>query len=341
MNDTLKLGTVGFGRIVELVHLPLLKQLPQLEVTGIFDITPQRLSLAAKRGFTPYSELEQLLDSSIDAVLIATPPNSHYQIAEQALRKGKHVIIEKPVTLTAKESIQLKCIAEQEGKIVTIFQNRRFDNDYLLVKNMIEEEALGRIMFVERRHHMFGSGASFGVKSFNPGWRNQKSYGGGALLDWGVHLVDQLLQLGLGQCVEMRSCMRSLWSSQEEVDEYVHASIGTDQNVLLSMDINFASSVSAPLWIVGGEKATLQVISDKEAVIHRPGEQPAEVQMLDSKDGPLRIYSSFANAVLHGGDLEVTIDEAIETMKILDRIRDCAMLSEGAADGNLIYSSTI
>jgi len=322
MNDIIKLGIVGFGRIVELLHLPLLKQLPQIEISGIYDVTPQRAALAAKRGFTLFSNLEDLFNSSIDAVLIATPPNSHYEIAIQALQHGKHLLIEKPVTLTADEVIKLREVADSAGKSVTVFQNRRFDSDYLFVKKLIAEGSLGPILFVERRHDVFGSGASFGVKSFHQEWRNEKNYGGGALLDWGVHLIDQLLQLKLGKITEVRGTMKSLWSPQAEVDDYVHASISTDRNVRMSMEVNFASAAASPLWVIGGEQATVQVISDRQAKLYIPGKPPQEMTIeTDSSNGPLQIYSAFCDAILHGGKLVVTLEEAIETMRILDRIR--------------------
>jgi len=340
MADTVKLGIVGFGRIVELVHLPLLKQMPEFEVHGIFDVTPKRLELAAKRGFPVFAELERLLDSEADAILVATPPSSHYRIAAQALRCGKHVLIEKPVTLDAAEAIQLKTIADQEGKTVTVFHNRRFDSDYLLAKKMIEEDGLGEILFVERRYHTFGSGAVFGVKSFRPEWRNEIAYGGGALLDWGVHMIDQLLNLNLGACEEVRASMNNLRWRQGEVDDYVNVVMNTDRQVVLSMDINFASHVSSPLWIVGGSRATLQIVSDREALLYEKGKSVREIKPEERpKSGALAIYASFAECIRNGGRLAVTLEEAIKTMEVLDRIRDSARQSKEAAYGNLVLGS--
>ncbi|TXK84586.1 Gfo/Idh/MocA family protein [Paenibacillus sp. N3.4] len=342
MIDTVKLGIIGFGRIAELIHLPLLKQLPEIEVCGIFDVTPQRLALAAKRGFPIYSELEELLDSQIDAVLIATPPNSHYQIAAQALRYGKHVIIEKPVTLDAAEAIHLKAIADQEGKSVTVFHNRRFDSDFLLAKQIVAEGTLGDILFVERRYHTFGSGAAFGVKSFHQAWRNEKAYGGGALLDWGVHLIDQLLNLGLGSCVEIHASMNNLRWQQGEVDDYVHATMSTEQQVIMSMDINFASNVPSPLWIIGGDQATLQIMSDREAFLYEKGKPIRELKLEgQAKSGVLPIYSSFADCILNGGKLAITLEEAIETMKVLDKIRGRSQQNKELAHGNPVLGPTV
>jgi scyllo-inositol 2-dehydrogenase (NADP+) len=325
MAANIKLGIAGFGRIVELTHLPMIKSVPDMEVGGIFDVTMQRLTLASKRGFTVYQELDELLTSPIDAVLIASPPNSHYSIAEKALLEGKHVLIEKPVTVTSEEAIQLRKVAQQVGKKVSVFQNRRFDGSYLLVKQMIDDGTLGTIQFAKRRQHMFGSGSTFGVKSFRQEWRNEKAYGGGALLDWGVHLIDQLLGLGLGECKDVYAFMRSLNWKQGDVEDYVHAELITDQNIPLSMEINFASNAVSPLWIVGGDRATLQVNSEREAYIFEKGKPPQEVKpTAPAQEGAVQIYTTFMDAILHGGELAVTLDEAIATMKVIDRIRNLA-----------------
>ncbi|MFB9327857.1 Gfo/Idh/MocA family protein [Paenibacillus aurantiacus] len=341
MTSPIRLGIVGFGRIVELVHLPLFKRLNQIEVAGIFDLTPQRQALAVKRGFQVYDRLEALLDAEVDAVLIATPPNSHAELAELALRRGKHVLIEKPVTMNAEESIRIRDIANQEERLVTVFHNRRFDSDYLLVKRILAEGVLGEPLFVERRHHMFGTGASFGVKSFYQQWRNEQRYGGGALLDWGVHLADQLLRLELGAIGDIRATMRSIWSPNGEVDDFVQAAMATDRNVLLSMNINFASAASSPMWVVGGDKATLQVVSASEAYLFEHGKQPRAVETdSQANAGAERIYASFADAMRSGGPLEITLDQAIETMTLLDQIRASAQPNKERADGNLIFGTT-
>ncbi|QJC53259.1 Gfo/Idh/MocA family oxidoreductase [Paenibacillus albicereus] len=340
MADPIRLGIAGFGRIVELTHLPLLKRLGEFEVAGVYDITPQRRALAAKRGFEVYDQAEALLDAKIDAVLVATPPSSHAELAELALRGGKHVLIEKPVAVSAQEATRIRDIARQEERVVTVFHNRRFDADFLLVKRLLDEGVLGSPLFVERRHHAFGSGASFGVKSFYPQWRDERRYGGGALLDWGVHLADQLLRLGLGKRGSVRATMRSLWPREEEVDDFVQADMATDRNVLLSMNLNFASALPSPMWVAGGDKATLQVASPGEAYVYEPGKPPRQIDMgKEERQGPERIYASFADAVRHGGALAVTLDEAIETMTLLDDIRACAQQTKEREDGNLIFGT--
>lgn len=340
MTNKLSIGIVGFGRIVELVHFQLMKENPDTEIGGVYDITPQRAHLAGKRGLTTYASLEELLDSPIDAVLIATPHNSHFPIAEQALRAGKHVLLEKPVGLNADEAIKLKRIAEQENRVITVFHNRRYDPDFQLVKQVIAEGCLGPLMVVERRHHSFGSGASFGVKSFYPAWRNEKEFGGGALLDWGVHMADQLLQLGLGPCSQIRAVMKPFWNPQGLVDDYVQAQMVAGNHVQLSLEINFASAAQLPLWVVGGREGTLQILSERDAVLYEKGKRTKEFKLESPRSGAMEIYNTFVDAVRNGGKLAVTIEETIETMKLLDQIRKSAAKQE-EYHGDLVLGATI
>lgn len=321
MERKIKLGIVGFGRIVELVHLPLIKRLPEIEVSGVHDITEQRQALAAKRGFHTLDSLDELLASDADIILVSTPPNSHYAIANQALRSGKHVIIEKPVTVTHEEASSLLKTSEQVGRFVTVFQNRRFDPDFKLVKRVLDEGMIGDILFVERRHHMFGSGATFGVKSFHEGWRNTTEYGGGALFDWGVHLIDQLLQLKLGTVREISSFMHCYDWDQNQVDDYVRANMVLDNNIILNMEVNFGSLATAPMWVVGGDKGTVTVVSPSEAYVMEKGKQP-EPLMLEpvSRESALPIYQSVCDHLLREGPLAITLSEAVETMRILEEI---------------------
>lgn len=317
----IKLGIAGFGRIVELVHLPLIKLIPEIEVSVVYDITEQRRDLAAKRGFRTTDKLETLLETDVDVILVSTPPNSHYEIANQALLFGKHVLIEKPVTVEYRDAVALKQTSERVGKSVTVFHNRRFDPDYKLVRQLIEDGSLGNLLFVERRHHMFGSGGSFGVKSFHPGWRNTKQYGGGALYDWGIHLIDQLLQLKAGAVKEIHSFMHCFDWTQDQVDDYVRASLVLDNSVLLSMEVNFASHSAAPMWVVGGDERTAVVVSPQEALLLEKGKPDQKLHLEPaSRTSALAIYQSLAAHIIHGSPLAVTLGEAVESMRVVDEI---------------------
>lgn len=334
MERRLRLGIVGFGRIVELVHLPLLRKVPVYDVRGIYDMTPERRQLAAKRGLPVFESLEALLDQPLDAVLVATPPSSHYPIAREVLQRGLHAMIEKPVTQTAAEAERLLALEASAGTTVTVFHNRRFDPDFLLVRHALAEGMMGEILFVERRHHAFGSGASFGVKSFRPQWRNESQYGGGALLDWGVHLIDQLLRLELGEYERIVSAgAASLRWQQGDVEDFAHGMFRLRNGIQMLFEVNFGSHASPPAWIVGGDRATLQVMPNREALLHEKGKPARRVECPpELQAGPETIYAKFADCILRGERPAVTLAEAAQTMNVLEAVRGNA--SEYATEGS-------
>jgi len=342
LGGKIKLGIVGFGRVVEVIHLPLLKKFPLIEVCGVFDITPQRLSLAARRGFATYSRLDEMLAADLDAVLIATPHASHADLAGKFLQAGKHVLLEKPVTVTGAEALALQSTAAAHGKLVSVFHNRRYDRDFKLVRQAIDEGVLGNVSFVERRHQMFGSGASFGVKSFRPTWREERAYGGGALLDWGVHLLDQLLNAGLGKCIEVRSAIMGISRRQGDVEDYVYADLLTDRSIRMMMEVNFSSHPVSPFWVVGGDRGTLHVNPDGKAYLHKRGFLPRELLLESASDeGPLRIYASFVDVLTGQGELAVTLEQAIETMRVADCIRNYAQQPEEIDHGYSVHGASL
>ncbi|WP_138754350.1 Gfo/Idh/MocA family protein [Paenibacillus sinopodophylli] len=330
------LGIAGFGRIVELTHLPLLRKMQEYHICGVFDLIPQRRQLAERRGLTAWERLDELLDGEAEAVLIATPPHSHYAIASEVLRRGKHVLIEKPVTVNGEEAMLLRELSYKHGGIVTVFHNKRFDPGMAILEEVLQSGVLGRIQFVERRHHQFGSGASFGVQSFRPSWRDESAYGGGALLDWGVHLIDQLLHLKLGRRTSVSAMIHRLRLGKGDAEDCVMAHLELDNGILLMLGIHFGSHAADPQWIVGGEFGTLQITGQGEASLQLKNGLPNPVLSSYSgkksyrgdMDAVRHIYGSFAAKLFGEGELAVTLEEAIEGMIVMDEIRASAAQGE-------------
>lgn len=157
-----------------------------VNLAGVYDIKPERNELARSRGIFAYDSLEAVLaDPKVDLITIATPNEVHCPIAVAALEAGKNVISEKPVTLSYALLEKMIAAANKNGKIFTVHQNRRWDNEILAVKELSEKNDLGEIFNVESRVH--------GSRGIPGDWRAQKEHGGGMLLDWGVHLIDQAL----------------------------------------------------------------------------------------------------------------------------------------------------
>lgn len=321
-NQKIKIGIAGFGRIVEFVHLSLIKAVAEFEVDGIYDVTGKRCQIAANQGYKIYQSYEELLAGESDLVLIATPPNFHYEMAKAALNHRKNVLVEKPISLRYEEAEDIINVAKSVHKTIQVFYNRRFNPDYRFVCETIRSEVLGPILFVERHQHSQDAGISFGVKSFDPEWRVKSQYGGGALLDWGIHLIDQLNCLNLGNLNKINSFMYQLPRALGETEDYVQANLELDNHILLSFEVNFRSNAQLPLWVVGGEKQTLMINAKYEALRFEKGKVIENyVLEKESRKNGLEIYQSFVGVLTNNEPPVVQADEILADMKVLEEIK--------------------
>ena len=143
-------GLIGYGGMGRW-HTEILSNVPEAVIGGIYDIKEEKREEAKAKGFSVYETEEAMLaDSDIDVVLIATPNDCHKPIAIRAMHAGKNVISEKPVTLSSADLLEMEKVAKETGKLFTVHQNRRWDDDFLIIKKLVEEQKLG---------HVFGSRA--------------------------------------------------------------------------------------------------------------------------------------------------------------------------------------
>ena len=158
------------------------------ELAGTYDIKENRRKAAEENGIKVYSSNEEIFaDNTVDIVVVATPNDVHEALVENALRSGKNVICEKPAALSVAEFDRMTAAAKESNKLFTVHQNRRWDVDFLAVKSVIDSGEIGEVIRIESRIH--------GSRGIPSDWRCQKEPGGGMILDWGVHLIDQMLRL--------------------------------------------------------------------------------------------------------------------------------------------------
>ena len=218
------------------------------EIIGIYDIDPAARRRAEENGIKAFSSREELLaDERIDLVTIATPNDVHKEIAIAALDAGKNVISEKPVTLSIPDYEEMVAAAKRNGKLFTTHQNRRWDPDYLIVRKLIDDNTLGSVFRIEHRVQ-----GSRGV----PGdWRNQKEHGGGMVLDWGVHLLDQMLQMTYPH--KIVSVYNELtYVTNENCDDGFRATVIFDNGLSFYVEVTTSNFIELPLWYVLGENGT-------------------------------------------------------------------------------------
>jgi len=237
---------IGFGGMGE-QHYRLLEKHPLLKVTGVCDINLERQSEAKALGLKVYETYESvLMDSSVNMVLIATPNHIHKEIAIAALNGKKHVICEKPVTLNSHELEEILAVQEKTGYVFMVHQNRRWDEDFLTIKKIYDTKQLGELYQVEQR--------VFGSRGIPGDWRKNKEFGGGMLLDWGVHMLDRLLIMIPEKIVSV-DCYLS-FALKEEVDDGYHLRLIFESGKSAICEVGTTNLISLPKWYVTFTKGT-------------------------------------------------------------------------------------
>jgi predicted dehydrogenase len=194
-NADLRVGIVGYGLAGSVFHAPLVAATPGMRVAAI-SVGDAARSAQARRDFpqaTIYPTAQALLAAAqtLDLVVIAAPNNAHAPLGVAALEAGLPVVIDKPFAPSAAEARRVIEAAQRAGKLLSVFQNRRWDNDFLTVRRLMEGETLGRISRFESRFERFRPAPKAGA------WResDDPTLAGGLLFDLGAHLIDQALQL--------------------------------------------------------------------------------------------------------------------------------------------------
>ncbi|CEJ93488.1 hypothetical protein VHEMI09071 [[Torrubiella] hemipterigena] len=188
-SKTFNVGVVGYGLSAKVFHIPFIALTPQFKLAAIVQRTPKpgHSSLEDHPNAKHYTDYQQLLaDAEIDVIVITTPTNGHFEFTKAALEAGKHVLTEKPFVPTSAEADKLAEIARANNRLICVYQNRRWDSDFLTVKHLIANNTLGEIL--EFNTH-FDRPAPFGKDT----WRGDVgvSGGGSVLYDLGTHLIDQ------------------------------------------------------------------------------------------------------------------------------------------------------
>ncbi|MBQ4226898.1 MAG: Gfo/Idh/MocA family oxidoreductase [Clostridia bacterium] len=226
------------------------KKVSRIHVKGAFDVRPEALEKTGRLGIKPYGSLEELLaDPEIDLVTIAIPNDMHKETAIRALRAGKHVVCEKPVTLNSAELEEIIAVQKETGKLFSVHQNRRWDKDFRIVKAAREQGLLGKLTFVESKVQ--------GSRGSMYGWRGYKRNGGGMLLDWGVHLLDQVMQLDPSKVVKVDSHLLSVYTP--EVDDNIKLMLLFESGMSAVLEMSTMCLINSYRWHVEGTGGTLMI----------------------------------------------------------------------------------
>lgn len=187
--NIIRTGVCSYGMSGKLFHAPFIQNHPGFELTAI----TERSKNESKQRYPNaklYRSVEELIaDQSLQLIIVNTPVQTHYEYAKKVIAARKHLIVEKPFTVTAKEAEELVKLADKNDVMLFVFQNRRYDGDYKAVKEVLEKGLLGEIKEVEIRFDRYRPEISYKVH------KETDLPGAGITYDLGAHLIDQSLQL--------------------------------------------------------------------------------------------------------------------------------------------------
>lgn len=244
--DRVRAGIAGFGMSGQIFHAPFLHADERYQIRKVYERTSKRAE-----QLYPYVEtvrsFQELLGDDIDLVIIATPNPLHFQMAKEAMEAGKHVIVEKPVAVTAEEASELCRLAKKHQVLFSVYQNRRLDGDFRTVRKLIKEETLGEILDYEAHYHRFVVGAS------SKKWKEKGGRGIGILYDLGVHIIDQAYVL-FGMPVEVYADFRKQRKETSDYDRFDVILYYQDKRAVLSAGEVVA--LPGPHFMVHGRKGS-------------------------------------------------------------------------------------
>jgi predicted dehydrogenase len=221
--------------------------IPHLVCTGSFDIAEARQQFSRDHGLKAYPSLEALLgDREVDIVLVAVPNDLHKSLVIKALEAGKNVVCEKPVTMSVRDFQDMIDVSKKAGKVFAVHQNRRWDEDFLTVKKIYDEKILGEIFRIESRVH--------GSRGIPGDWRGQPEHGGGMVLDWGVHTLDQSLQMIPSKVKKVYATFTHV--TNELVDDGFFAELTFENGMTFLVEVGTSNFINLPRWYVLGRDGT-------------------------------------------------------------------------------------
>lgn len=195
MTAIINVGLVGYGAASQTFHAPLIQATEGLDLVAVSSSDAAKVQASLPHVDVESQALALCQRSDIGLIVIPTPNDTHFSLAKTALLAGKHVVVDKPFTVTSSEAKTLKTLADDKKCLLSVFHNRRWDSDFLTVKALLKAGTLGRLVSVESRFDRFRP-------HLTGRWREKATPGGGLWFDLGPHLLDQACELfGIPQAI--------------------------------------------------------------------------------------------------------------------------------------------
>jgi predicted dehydrogenase len=324
-----RVALIGFGYAGRVFHAPLISATPGLVLSVVGSRQREQIRLAYPGVEVVSDPLSAVRHPDVDLVFIATPNDTHASLASAALRAGKHVVVDKPFTVTLAEARALAVAAANSGRVLSVFQNRRWDSDFLGLTHALATASIGDI--VELRSE---------ISRYRPQvrdrWREQDVPGGGLWYDLGPHLIDQALVL-FGPPKTIQADLQIQRGGASAVD-WFHAVLGYGRTrVILASSMLAADPATrfrargtkGSLTKRGSDRQEQQLLrgqkpgsagwgEDPDPVIHIAAEGAPPAQLAAPPGDYLRYYKAIRDAIRGKGAPPVTPAEATTVMAVIE-----------------------
>jgi predicted dehydrogenase len=313
---SLGVACIGYGGAFNMgkSHLNWAATTPGLAPVAACDVDPQRMDQAHQDfpGIALYTSVEELLaNPTIDLVTLITPHNTHAPLAIQCLEAGKHVVVEKPMSLTVAEATEMIGTARRQRKMVSVFHNRRWDGDHLAMREIVEEGIIGEVFHIE------ANGGGWG----RPGdwWRSSKEISGGAFYDWGVHFLYWVLGFLPGRIRNVVGFYHKRVWDHVSNEDHAQAIIRWEDGAYADVQISSIARAPKPRFrILGTKGAILDEGRGEFTVYGGIGERTATFPVKYQPNDWQAYYRNVADHLLRGGKLEITPESARRVIAIIE-----------------------
>ncbi len=342
IDEPVRTAVVGFGFAGRCFHSYLVSLAPGLQLQGVVSSRPEaRQEITGRLGVEAYESFGDVLaDDAIELVVLATPNDLHAPQAIAALEAGKHVVTDKPMSLDCAQADAMIGAADRAGRHLSVFQNRRWDADFVTVRRCLDEGVLGRLVYAQLAWGQFGAPGS---------WRGEAARGGGKFVDLGAHMIDQALQL-VDAPLQRVYARFGDGGLANDVEDHAHCILTFADDTDIHIVTSSLARLQMPRWYVLGTEGAfvkegvdpqercmiagdIDAAREEEAlwprIVRTMAGQPTQMTMQPVPGRWRSYYENVADAIRGRAELAVTAASVRQVMRVFDMARVSA--TEGRA----------